>query len=44
MKKFFDTFEEAWQFLEKHPGNKLRWVAKIAKWVVTIITTYIIFV
>ena len=45
MEKFFDTLEEAWEFLAGAPdGSKCRWVAAIAKWVVTIAAAYIIYV
>ena len=44
MEKFFDTLEEAWEFLASVPeGGKCRWVAVIAKWVVTIAAAYIIY-
>ena len=42
MEKFFDTLEEAWNFLTSHPGSKCKWVAAIAKWVVTITAAYLI--
>ena len=45
MKKFFNTFIEAWRFIESLGNNtttKLKWVAKISKWVVTITAAYLI--
>ncbi|MBO7462516.1 MAG: hypothetical protein J6T96_07955 [Bacteroidales bacterium] len=44
MEKIFDTLEEAWKFLAEHPGSKCKWVASIAKWVVTVAAAYIIYV
>jgi hypothetical protein len=45
MKKFFNTFVEAWRFIEtlgENTPTKLRWVAKISKWVVTITAAYLL--
>jgi len=39
MEKEFDTFEDAYQCADANPGSKLRYIAAIAKWVVTIAAT-----
>lgn len=44
MEKEFDTLEEAYKCANEHPGSKLRWVAAIAKWVVTFAAAYFIYV
>lgn len=44
MEKFFDTLAEAWEYISSVPDTcKCRWVASIAKWVVTIAAAYIIY-
>ncbi|MBR4325067.1 MAG: hypothetical protein IKP73_06035 [Bacteroidales bacterium] len=44
MEKFFDTFKEAMAFILSVPDKcKCRWVAAIAKWVVTITAAYLIY-
>lgn len=45
MEKFFNTFIDAWKFIESLGNSrtaKLRWVAKISKWVVTITAAYLL--
>lgn len=44
MEKIFDTLEDAWDFIWSVPETcKLRWVARIAKWVVTVVGAYLVY-
>lgn len=44
MEKKFDTLEAAWKFIWSVPETcKLRWVARIAKWVVTVVGAYLVY-
>lgn len=42
MEKIFNNFESAYEFAQKNPGCKMRFVAKIAKWIVLIALTAVV--
>jgi hypothetical protein len=42
MEKYFNDFESAYTYAQTKPGCKMRFVAKIAKWIVLIALTAVV--